>query len=454
MKTNLFVLCGMLTLLALGSNAQDFGGILSNGFEVSTNAESSPSIGNLLNLTLFFDWKSETWQFQSLGSLNYDYMGDQGHLFHANLDIFRLQFLFVGVLGDDSSLQLNLGRFNFTDTSRLVLNSNIDQLALVLNIGLLDTALGAGYSGLVSKYTSQISYNLRDIIDAGDSSIYFSSPRLFAWFQLGWEPLPLSRMEAGYLRQQDMRPIFADQYEPAKTGDLLFKPANPPPFDTNYFLLRLEWGLPNLGTNLLLAGALSQGTSTSHVLLEGYKEIPHLGWALEGRVDWKTLEETGSLQFRGLLSSGDPAQRQYFYEGGSLSEEIPTLSTFRSASPLGIGKVFQPMLGNLATAGLKWAHRPWKHPAFTLLSGFEYSLEVVSSFRMNQGAISTAVNTSSDQNYLGTELIGGLNWNLMSDLSLSLTSAWFFANQTSGGIFQNVREVFENLNSLVLRVIF
>ncbi len=454
MRTKFPILFGLIVALSWGVTAQDFGGIITESFDVDTSAESAPSWANNLNLVLYFDWKSDSWQFQSQGSLTHNYRSDQSQLFHADLDIFRFQYVFLGILGDASALQLDVGRFNYTDSSGLVINTNIDQFTSRLDWSTLDATLGAGYSGLVSKYTSRILYNLKDAIDSGDSAIYLASPRLFAWLSLGWEPLPLAKIEAGYLRQQDLRAYVNSQYQPAQDGDLLFKPANPPPFDTNYFLLRFDWGLSNLGLKLGLSGALSQGSSLTHVNLEGYKSIAHLGWAAEGRAEWQILQETGSLQFRGLIASGDPAERTYFYEGGSIGETLSSLSTFRSASPAGIGKVFQPMIGNLALVGLKWSHRPWKTPAFTMWSGLEYSLEVLTSFRMNKGAISVVTNANSDQYYLGTELIASINWNIFSDFSLGMTSAWFVANQGSGGVFQNTREAFESQNSLVLRVIF
>jgi len=450
MRAKVFFILLILTQFAW---SQDFGGLISEQALLKIADKETPSLANNVKASIFASYGDELWSFRTLGSLTHQFQ-DSNQLIHLDLDLFVIKFIVPKFLSEQGLLHVTLGRSPYFDSSRLVVNGLLDQLDVQFNNHPFKIQLGAGYSGLISKYSSGFIYNIKDQSDNVSSNQYFTSPRLFAWFNADWEVMPLMVIGLGYLRQQDLRQLVNPGYSPAKKDDFLFQPQNSPAFDTNYVLFNALSGFSSLGLKLGLSAALSQGSSLTYVSGDAYKDIPHLGWALGVKADWSPLREVSFLSFTALISSGDSKDRFSFYEGTSLFKDLQQLSTFRSATALNMGRVFQPKLGNLILFSLKWTHFPLPAPALGLLSGFSYSLEVLPSLRMANGPLSEAINPNSDQNYLGTEAILSFDWRLTSDFSLGFFSAWFFANQSSGAPFQNLRPSYENMNSFNVRVIF
>lgn len=447
-------------LLALGFwapllPAQDFRAVVSNELQLTTRAETPAEWSNHTSLDAFFESSGDWWRVQALGGLSYAVQTGQSPHLSGDLYILYGQFFLVEAFGlPDSSGTLTVGRAPARDPSALVLRTPLDQLEVRFRSPPFGFSLGLGSTGLIGKDTIALAYTIRDILDSLNSSQFFATPRLFAWTFVEFEAHPHLNLDLGYLRQQDLRGLVAPNDTLAQPGDLLYQPNGSPPFHTNYVVANLLWGLPSLGSLLQVAGALSQGSSLTYIIGDAYRDLPHLGWAATVQFQSKLLDEGAVVALRALTASGDPAQRLDFYEGGLLADSLGVLSTFRTATAASIGRVFAPKIGNLAQVDLSWTHRPFQGHPRRVLRGLEYRLAVTTSFRLGRGAISVPVNPISEQNYLGTEVSLNADWALLSDLSLSLWSAWFLPNSGAGGVFEGVRNSFENLNSLVIRVTF
>ncbi|GEM_PF-1725874 len=451
------IILASLVLFGLSSlGAQDFGGILKNSLVLDAGSEGLTDTRDSLGLQLWAGYESQTLLVRLQGTFTYQYFQESStNRLIPELDLAYLKLAFPGFPGEGNQALLALGRLSTSDPSRLFLDSVLDQLDFTMKLSDFSFRIGTGYNGLISKYTSDLGYNLTDSADQNDTTRYLSSPRLLAWFWTGWKPNPNHLLYVGYIRQQDLRAVAQPDLVLPAEGDFVFDPSKSGLFHTNYFqvdyrFLEFGWGLSfNLG------GVLGQGASLSYIAGDQYKLIPHLGYMLYLGSSWDSSDKALRVSLNGLHSSGDTNKRLQFDEGATINEELTTLSTFKSASAPVFSQIFNPKPGNLSLFKLRFSHQPWISSSDDAAKGLMYSTEVASFFRSNTGPISAAnTNPLSVSSYLGTEIDAGVNWRPMSDLGLALNLGFFFPAVASDGVFEGIRPDMEQQTSFTLSIAF
>jgi len=370
-----------------------------------------------------------------------------GHPYFFDLDHFYLDGMFPEAVGSSSLLNLNLGRFVFSDFSGNILDHNVDGLRLELNYPKVIFTLSAGYTGLLFKESSSVILSKADSSDSSKGDILFAPPRIVGAVELLFPEL-FARQDLviSCLAQQDFR--GEDEIVAAgEVNEILGKGGK---LHSQYYGLGLSGPLSSSffydSYFYLESGkTLSYTADSSSVTDYSYEYTLLLSYLFGGGLRYYMKgDHFSKIEFNFLFSSGDE-DYESFIEGNTADNA----GSFVPISRPDLGLVFSPQLGNIFSAELSYSTKPLAKKGYKGLENLQTILKTVAFFRPTTGPISEGgIDTSSDSLYLGTEIDTIINFRPFSDLGISLTAGLFIPNNGSGGAFLETDRELEALARL------
>ncbi len=444
MRMNRFFLLLLIFLfiVVLQSFSVDFGGIIDNATSISGSEDYS--FFQKDKLSLWFDaelGKALTFYIQG----SYTYSIDRPYFF--DLDSLSLAGKFPSVIGSTSLLNFNVGRFVFSDFSKVVLDHNADGLLLGLNYPFANISVSAGYTGLLFKQSSSIVISKADSSDTSREDVFLAPPRLIEAAQILFPELFLRQdLTLSFLAQQDLRSedeiVTEGEEDPilAKGGKL----------NTQYMGLGLSGPIASsfyydtyfyLGTGKVLSYLEDSDSGTGY----SYQYKPVLSYLFGGGLRIYVEEALFSkIELKFLFSSGDTDYSKFIDENteGSANNFVPI-------SRPDLALIFSPQLGNVFLTELSYSLKPLSGKGYSALDNLQTILKAIAFFRPTSGPISEGgIDSDSEALYLGTEIDGIINFRPFSDLGIALSVGLFIPNSGSGEAFLEDQRELEVLGRL------
>ena len=127
--------------------------------------------------------------------------------FTPDLDLARAQIIAPNIGGNPIVLRATLGRFLFSDPTRLILVHPADGARLNLDLRAVTLQLSGAYTGLLAGQNSGIAMTIDDSLDAADEDTYASANRiLFSAGVSGPDLIGRTSISTGFFGQIDLRP--------------------------------------------------------------------------------------------------------------------------------------------------------------------------------------------------------------------------------------------------------
>lgn len=355
--------------------------------------------------------------------------------FGADLDVLKLSLSMTRPQPDILSASLAMGRYPFSDPTRLVFSSKMDGFSLGFQFPVLQASFHFGTTGLLFNNASGVVVSATDRTLSADASRLFGSPRFVGMSELAFSPLFGQSIVLAILVQEDLRPFvqsvtgipdslleeWSTAYQPGKGGAL----------GTQYATLKASGQIVNglfyeafstLGMGRLLSYLPDTLSSTGY----SYQYAPVLSFLGGGNLTLYLPSLLSSVVgLRGICASGDQ-DADTATEGnseGSATQFIPLTAT-------ALGTVFSPKLTNIAFLELSWMVKPIQSLRF------QTGAKLMGFFRPTTGPISLpGLSPDSTSPYLGTEVDWTSSYRILSDLGVSLNLGAFVPGKAPIGAF-------------------
>lgn len=455
----------VLTLISSTLFCLDFGGYLDNTTLFSTDEETG--FYQLARLSLWLGSNlGDNWDFSIKG--NYTFESDYPYLFDINQVLLKGEWPFVenhlsqptigsqqNVENGPSLFSVQLGRFNFSEFTGLVLDHPVDGFSFNFSYPASIVSLGFGYTGLLFKHSSSITLSKADTNDQDETEILFGTPRLIGLLQLHFPELMRGQdLYFSALFQKDLRQ--ADQV--IEEGEEEYSLKNKGGYyDSIYSGLGL-YGSFSSSIFYNIFGYFQTGRTLTYledddaVAGSSYQYSPVIGFLGGTKISYYSAGlsySTFSLSF--IYSTGDEDSTSLI-EGNT---EGPSYM-FTPISDKEQRVIYNPKLCNIFYVKGSYTIKPFAVLGMDLLERILFILDGTMFFRSTTGAIpdQRGFNKDSEELYLGTEIDFIINFRPFSDLGLRLSTGYFIPNNTKGGVyFENDRD-FEFLGKFELSLSF
>mgnify|MGYP006287245657 CR=1 FL=1 len=339
-----------------------------------------------------------------------------------------------------TQFQTRVGRFSSADPTGEVLRHTLDGIRLGFSFPAVDLELTAGYTGFLLQPSASVSLSKLDQAEDEDEE-FFAPSRLVGQIAASMPELFLGQnLEVALLFQEDLRnPDSGDLIEP---GEDTLQPTQGGLVDTQYAVVSLDgpiqgnlfytvYGIANTGRTLSFVE--DQDSATGEV----YEYRPFLAGLFGLQLDYFMpgfLSSRASLF--GRLGTGDEDYSSYT-EGNTDGKA----THFTPITALSAGEVFGIEPGNSAHLGVSYSVRPFAASPNGWLKRLQGELSAYSFFRTaGKGVTSvSAVDSGTDETYLGSEFDFALRARPYSDFGIGLTTGLFVAN--SSALFDEANEV-------------
>lgn len=441
----------LLLFISLHLFCIDFGGYLDNTTLFSTNEDTGFYQIDRLSLWLSAN-PGKGWEFSILG--HYTFELDYPFLF--DIDELLLEGEWPFVEKGPSLFSVYLGRFRFSEFSRLVLDHPADGFRFEFGYPSSIITLGFGYTGLLAKRSTTITLSKADTNDQGDEEVLFGTPRLLGLLQcqlpeiLIGQDLFLSALFQKDLRSKDQ--IIEEGVEEFSLSENLGGY-----YDSVYAGVGLTGAMApsvfyNVFSYLQTGRTLSYLEDDDSITGNSYQYTPVLGYLGGAEIQYFATGlsySTFSLSF--IYSTGD-ADSISCIEGNS---EGPSF-LFTPVSQTEEQVIFNPKLSNIFYIRGKYTIKPFALLGRGIPGKILLILDGIAFFRATTGAITDqqGLNPDSESLYLGTEIDFIINFRPFSDLGLRLSTGYFIPNSGDGGVFFDDGRAFEFLGKFELSFSF
>lgn len=343
----------------------------------------------------------------------------------------------LGVFPVDTTVvkqtQFQIGRFSFSDPTRLVLSHTLDGLNLTVQADNFEVGVGAGTTALLLHGESGLTWDADDLQGA-EAWYTLAPPKAVAQIRARVNLLPGLEFQFAFLPVFDLKAIFDGVGEdgflkdgsPAVTGE----DAKQFESHTQHLALRLGGLIADQFLYDLNYAYLTGGTLVFSSTEDVYQARNYGAGAASFNLSWvPALTWSPILRLRGLWAQGDTNSRQGFNELATFEAVPATVNLYRPISPLNLGFAYSPAFGNVSVAEMQFSFRPGATGPRTLDGPLQVNLRGTAFFRNETGP--TSLSSSGEPGYLGTEAGLALNWRPLSDFGLSLNSAFFFPPEGS-----------------------
>ena len=341
---------------------------------------------------------------------SYRYTADRPYVF--DLDLLRFKGLFSAVLGEGTAIELTAGRFEFNDSTRLILDQTLDGIQVNFQFTNFQVRLAGAYSGFIINPSSNVRISADDVSETSDNSVFFGPKRVIAQAFIGSDGFGLEG-----LAQFDLRGSGAEIINTQYLGIV---------------------GVPHLFGGMYLDynltasyGQSTVSSKTTDILsaLAGFGFRVYAEQLASSRAHLKVNYATGFTPLVLLLNN-------------------LSLDNFRPITQPTIGLAFSPQLANLLYVDFGYSFHPFAGNPSTTLANIEPQVGARAFFRdplpllLGGTAASlqvTDLNPGSNALYLGTEIDAGVAARVLSDLGVSVTGGVFVPSTGSSAAFSSSR---------------
>ena len=407
----------LIVFLASASAAMafDWGGSISN---LSTN--QSPPQEDIATLWIGQEF-STALALKAQGS--YAYLAANPHFYDIEeVSAAGTVPLSAGAAG---AFSFALGRIPVSDSTDFVYSGLIDGASLGYSRAFFSVSAWGGYTGLLFGGTTPVAMSAADralaVVGSDDlggkrivEALHVTFPELFLRQDLGLEAL----------LEQDHNDSLAASGDTAQSPDAV-------PINSQFYTLRLSgplvfplyWdGFFTLETGNTLTYTAGAYTSTNQLAYMGGLAFRlYLEKLFGSRIELSGLYTSGDTDATGFASSNG---------SGNWSLFVPVTNVY-------LGDVYQVSPGNVWRLLLSYSIKPISGAGSDTL---QLVARGVAFFRSTTGPLSVpGSNPSTTSPYLGTEIVGQINWRPVSDLGLSLEGGYFAANDgPDGALVENL----------------
>jgi len=390
-------------------------------FGVSLDTSTFLSSG-VVDTTYYSQYKGALWGelFQETskgGSLDliaqasYRYTADRPYIF--DLDLLRFKGLFSAALGEGTAIEVTAGRFEFNDSTRLILDQTLDGIQVNFQFTNFQVRLAGAYSGFIINPSSNVRISADDVSETNDNSVFFGPKRVIAQAFIGSDGFGLEGLAQFDLRGSGAAELINTQY----LGIV---------------------GVPHLFSGLYLDynltasyGQSTVSSNTTDILsaLAGFGFRWYAEQLASSRAHLKVNYATGFTPLVLLLNN-------------------LSLDNFRPITQPTIGLAFSPPLANLLYVDVGYSLHPFANNPSTTLANIEPMVGARVFFRdplplyLGGTAASlqvTDLNPGSNALYLGTEIDAGVAARVLSDLGVSVTGGVFVPSTGPSAAFTSSR---------------
>ena len=358
--------------------------------------------------------------------LNYPYL--------FNLYDFRLTGTFKRPERSPSVFGFEFGRYSSSDFTGRMFEHTLDGLRFSFTYPFAKVRVETGFTGLNLKPSSSVFISKLDYNDLRNDSVILGPKRIVGLAEVEFPALfQRYTLSLAAMFQEDLRFLFQNADTPVDQAILTeetttYTPARGGLVDTQYMMLGFKgpilggfffdvYGILNTGRTLSWVDSDNDDTS------DMYQYKPVVG-VLAG-IDFKYYNENllySAAKLGFLFSSGDGDSTSYL-EGNRAG----LATTFIPVSVEPVGLVFTPRLGNLFYVSGSYSLKPLSFLEAEMGKRFQTKLDLFMFFRSSDAPISEAgVDPASTSLYLGTEADLTLNYQLFSDVGMSLAAGLFF----------------------------
>lgn len=411
-----------IVLAAAPAVAFDFGGTVGNTTEASVPFDGDTSIGQGNSLSLFARHAFSE-ELEVVARARYEYRLDtvfaeetdtEVDWWQGDLDALYARGRFTTAGETPALVDLQAGRFRLREFSGVLLAERADGVRATFGTADGDVTIGAGFTGLLMKESSDLLLSQADVSDDADEDEFLAPPRLLGIIAfslpdfIAGQSFDVSVVGQGDLRDEDDLPEGQGTLHTVYAGVGVSGPV----VSTLFYDLYGYFG----------------GGRTLSDLGGFYTYKPIQSYLVGANLQYFMPEAAQSVVSLGYLYSSGDKDHGSFYEGNT--EDAST--AFVGLTPPGFGAVFSPRLGNLMVTDLSYSAKPLAGTGNRSLEEFQTELSILGFFRPTTGVISEpGINPASDDLYLGTEIDLALNFRPFSDLGLSLVNGIFFPNNGS-----------------------
>jgi len=401
------------------------GGLFADAdFGVAIDTSTFLSSG-VVDTTYYSQYKGALWgelsqQTSKGGSLDliaqasYRYTAERPYIF--DLDLLRFKGLFSAAFGEGTAVELTAGRFEFNDTTRLILDQTLDGVQVSFQFTNFQVRLAGAYSGLILNPSSNVRISADDISETNDNAVFFGPKRIITQVFLGSDGLGLEGLAQFDLRGAGATELINTQYLGIVGVPLLF---------------------PGLYLDYNLTASYGQSTissKTTDILsaLAGFGFRVYAEQLASSRAHLKVMYATGFTPLVLLLNN-------------------LSLDNFRPITQPTLGLAFSPPLANLLYADFGYSFRPFAGNPSTTLANIEPLVEALVFFRdplplllggtaaSFPNVVLTDMNPGSNALYLGTEIDAGVAARLLSDFGATVTGGVFVPSTGPSAAFTSNR---------------
>jgi len=435
-------MCALLFFSAAGFlPAVDFGGNLDNA--TAFGKSDSPYLDQQDKLSAWFNTGTENnLVFSIMGSYTFsleykDSVAAPSHL----LDIDDLSLYGTYPVGkqEGSTLSFELGRYKLSEPTGYILNHKVDGISFSAGYPAAKVQASFGYTGLYFVPSSTIYLSRADINAAQNEEVKLATPRLIGTFQLDL-PQVLARqtLSLAFLFQEDFRGLAEIEEMPASAaildeGETTENDLRGGNVDTQYMLLNISGPIIR---GLYYNTFFSLGTGRELAYMDGaYSYNPILSFLTGLNINYYLEEFLYSRIHAGfVLASGD-SDKASFYEGNTEGKS----GMFLPVSESTIAQIFNPRLGNIATATVSYSLKPLSFASGDMMNNFQTILSGVLFFRTTEGPISEGGLAAATGKYLGTEIDLSIKFRPFSDLGIASSTGLFFPSSAFASTYDTVR---------------
>lgn len=420
---------GILVAVASTSAAQEFGADISSSAQLINTGSSATNLDERLGLWLRGGSGSWSYSISGHGEYQNQSLLPKPGFLDADFDLLKLSYDSKSPQEGLSGYSFTIGRDFISDSTGYVFSNPADGLAFSFLYPNVKLAFKFDYTGLVQLSSSTVDVSLVDDNRLAALTQWFGSPRFLAVAELDILNAFGQEIAISGIAQQDLNPAS----DLVQQGQKVQDQTRGGPVNTEYAGIQLSGPIFDslfhttfftYGFGRELSYLPDSTTSTGY----SYQPVAIRSWLAGTQLNYYMTDfYSSAINFKFLLASGDKDAARTT-EGSTTGDE----NSFAPVTTTTLGTVFSPKLSNLVFIQAGMSAKPFERQDLLAI------LNLMTFFRSTSGPISIpGLKPGSDKAYLGSEVDLAVNYQIFSDLGISLSTGAFIPGVDPAGAFDS-----------------